>query len=158
MGRVYSWLARTRKPDVIVGFGSAFGVSGMYWLAGLEEAGCGELLSFEVNPEWAAIARVNLASLGARFSLTVGMFKDHIAEKLNHRKIGIAFIDAIHTSEFVDRQFEIVLSNLAPGGIVILDDIDFSPDMAACWQRLAQDERVASSLSIDGHIGVLETA
>lgn len=157
IGCFYACLARWRQPGVVVEFGSAFGVSGMYWLAGIEERGCGELLSFEVNTEWSRIARENLDAISDRFRLTVGTFEDHIAIRLGGRKlIDIALIDAIHTSEFVSRQFEIVMSHLRPDGIVLLDDIDFSPDMAACWKRLAGDPRVLSSFEVDGHVGVLE--
>jgi hypothetical protein len=35
-GRFMSWLAATRNPEFVVEFGTAFGVSGMYWLAGLQ--------------------------------------------------------------------------------------------------------------------------
>jgi len=156
IGCFYAWLVRAKTPSVIVGFGSAFGVSGMYWLAGIEETGVGELLSFEVNLEWATVARANMDAISDRFYLTVGTFEDHIAARLNGRKIDIALIDAIHTSEFVGKQFEIVMSHLRPQGIVLLDDIDFSPDMADCWTRLAHDPRVGSSFEVEGHVGVLE--
>src|SRR6185312_8007491 len=70
IGCFYAWLARRRMPSSIIAeFGSAFGVSGMYWLSGIEERGCGELLSFEVNLDWARLAEANLASIGDRFHL-----------------------------------------------------------------------------------------
>src|SRR6185312_1258955 len=111
----------------------------------------------EVNPEWARIAEENLWSISYRFGLTVGSFEDHIVTALGGRKIDIALIDAIHTSEFVSKQFEIVMSHLRPrGGIVLLDDIDFSPDMTECWTRLAHDPRVSAAFEVEGHVGVLE--
>lgn len=129
----------------------------MYWLAGIEQSGCGDLLSFEVNKNWAAIALKNLQEIGTRFCLTEGTFEENIASVLAGRKIGIALIDAIHTSEFVNRQFEIVLTYLEPGGIVVLDDVDFSDDMAQCWSAIANDPRVLASVAVNGHLGIIET-
>src|SRR5688500_9288390 len=37
-GDLYAWLVQQRKPATVVEFGSAFGVSGMYFCAGLEAA------------------------------------------------------------------------------------------------------------------------
>lgn len=46
--RFFAWLATTRRATTVVEFGSAFGVSGMYWLAGLKPTG-GFLYAFEPN-------------------------------------------------------------------------------------------------------------
>ena len=45
-----------RRPEIIVEFGSGFGVSGMYFAAGLEDNQSGHLYSFEINDEWADVA------------------------------------------------------------------------------------------------------
>ena len=101
MGRFFSWLVTNRRPSVIVEFGTAFGVSGMYWLFGLESNGGGTLLTFEPNDVWARIAEANLVAIGRRFELTVGTFEENIDRNLSPgERIDIAFIDAIHTSEF----------------------------------------------------------
>ena len=95
-------------------------------------------------------------AISDRFRITAGSFEDHIVAALGRRKIDIALIDAIHTSEFVSKQFEIVMSHLRWRGIVLLDDIDFSPDMAEYWTRLAHDPRVSAAFEVEGHVGVLE--
>src|SRR4029079_5422245 len=46
-GDLYAWLVAQRRPETIVEFGSGFGVSGMYFTAGLEEVRWGHLYSFE---------------------------------------------------------------------------------------------------------------
>jgi predicted O-methyltransferase YrrM len=155
-GRFYADLAR-RRPGTIVEFGAAFGTSGMYWMSGLEAAGQGRLLSFEPNEAWAAHARANIGAIGSRYILTVGTFEDNIQIVLKtQEQIDVAFVDAIHTSDFVKPQFELVMAHLAPGGIVILDDIDFSDDMASCWKELAVDHRVAASFVFNGRVGVIQ--
>jgi predicted O-methyltransferase YrrM len=154
-GAFYSWLVVERDAATVVEFGTAFGFSGMYFLGGLEQLGAGKLFTFEPNGEWRRIAQQNLARVSGRFVSVEGTFEDNLAT-LGDARIDVAFIDAIHTSAFVKPQFEIIAQRLSPGGIVLLDDITFSDDMAACWQELSSDERVAGAVELDGRIGVLE--
>jgi predicted O-methyltransferase YrrM len=159
MGNLFANLVKKRKPSVIVEFGTAFGVSGMYWIAGLEANNYGELLTFEPNKVWAEIARKNLSAIGSRFQLVIGTFEENIDLYLGHdRRIDIAFIDAIHTSEFVIPQFKLVIDRLAPNGIILLDDINFSSDMASCWDRIALDSRVKASAALSNRVGIVELA
>lgn len=95
IGRFYSWLAARRQEDVIVEFGTAFGVSGMYWLTGMST---GHLYTFEPNTDWAASAGENLRTISDRFTLTVDTFETVGPTLLAPRSVGIAFVDAIHTS------------------------------------------------------------
>jgi predicted O-methyltransferase YrrM len=156
VGRFFAWLVVERRPGVVVEFGTAFGVSGMYWLSGLEMNRAGRLLTFEPNRAWAGIARDNLTAVGSRAELTVGTFEENIDCVLGAgEKIDIAFMDAIHTSDFVVPQFQAVAARLAAGGLVLLDDIDFSDDMRSCWEVLRGDARVAASVEVD-RVGVLE--
>lgn len=149
MGELYTFLVRQRRPEVVVEFGTAFGVSGMYFLAGLEANGRGRLLTFEPNAVWAGFADANLGQISRRYELTVGTFEEHVGRVLPpDRPIDMAFIDAIHTREFVLPQLELVLRHAAPGALVILDDIDFSDNMRACWSEVAQDSRFRASVAL----------
>lgn len=157
LGQLMSHIVVTRKPRVVVEFGAAFGVSGMYWLAGLERIRSGVLLTFEPNTSWAAVARSNMAQISQRFDLTVGTFEANIAGKLaDGASIDIAFIDAIHTSEFVFRQFELIVEHAASGAVILIDDIAFSPDMASCWTQLAHDPRARASAVVAHRLGIIE--
>lgn len=156
-GRLFAWLARQRAATTIVEFGTAFGVSGMYWLAGLGSTPGGRLLTFEPNVIWADIARANLASVSDQFVLVKGTFEASVGSVLApDQRIDIAFVDAIHTSEFVLRQFDILLPKMAPGGLILFDDIDFSADMAACWNSVAQHPRVLASAAFGRRLGIVE--
>lgn len=131
---LYAHIVKSRRAGTVVEFGSAFGVSGMYFVAALEAQGHGHLYTFEVNSEWAAIARGNLAATGSRFVLTEGAFEDHAS--IVTTPIDVCLIDAIHTTAFVLPQLDIVRSKAAPGAIVLFDDIDFSADMRECWRSI----------------------
>jgi len=157
MGEFYTRLAETFKPDTVVEFGSAFGVSGMYFLAGLEMSGGGQLLTFEPNRVWADIARNNLKQISDRFKLTVGTFEENICKVMDSgQSIDLALIDAIHTSKFVLPQLEMVVKKSRPGTIILLDDINFSEDMATCWKAIATDGRFCASAELGGRVGLLE--
>lgn len=153
MGRFYSWLANQRKEHIIVEFGTAFGVSGMYWLSGI---GSGHLYTFEPNAEWAAIANENLKSISGNYTLTVDIFEAAGPKILAPKSVGIAFVDAIHTSEFVFRQLEILKPLVRPGGLIVLDDIGFSPDMATCWKTVARDPSFTASATLTPRVGIIE--
>jgi len=156
MGAFFHWLTATRRSDVIVEFGTAFGVSGMYWLSGLEANRHGRLLTFEPNVAWAEIAAQNLAAIGSRSRLTVGTFEDNIEAALGDGRIDIAFVDAIHTSDFVLRQFALLQPRMSAGGLILFDDINFSADMAAAWTAIARDPAIHASATLGRRLGIVE--
>jgi predicted O-methyltransferase YrrM len=157
MGDVFSALVRARRPRTIVEFGTAFGVSGMYFLAGLEQNEGGLLWTFEPNETWAELARQNLAAISPRHRLTIGTFEQQVEGCLGaDERIDLAFIDAIHTSAFVLPQLELVLARTSPDALVILDDIHFSSEMRACWEQVALDARFRASLALGQRVGLLE--
>lgn len=159
MGNVYSWLVQTWQPEVIVEFGTAFGVSGMYFLAGLEANGKGKLLTFEPNETWRRMAVDCLEQIGTRFVSTAGTFEAMVDTVLPAgERIDMAFIDAIHTSAFVMPQLERVVARCSDHALVILDDINFSDDMQACWSRVSRDARFVSSVALGQRVGILEYA
>ncbi len=159
MGALYTSLVQALRPHVVVEFGTAFGVSGMYFLAGLEANQHGRLLTFEPNEVWRNAALRNLARIGDRFDSVLGTFEDRIDAVLPEgQRIDLAFIDAIHTPEFVQPQLELVVSRSADGAVIVIDDINFSGEMRACWQRIAEDGRFVSSAALGERVGILERA
>lgn len=159
MGALYTSLVQALRPHVVVEFGTAFGVSGMYFLAGLEANQHGRLLTFEPNEVWRRAALGNLARIGDRFESVLGTFEEHIDTVLpQDQRIDLAFIDAIHTPAFVLPQLELVFERSAEGAVIIIDDINFSGEMRACWQRIAEDRRFASSAALGERVGILERA
>lgn len=156
-GAFFAWLVERSGAQTILEFGTAFGASGSYWLAGIEANGSGHLLTFEPNVIWAQIAVRNLAAVSSRFTLTQDMFENHVARlQAAGTQVDIAFIDAIHTRAFVESQLALVRTIAAPGALILLDDIDFSEDMAACWQALSQSGQFAAVYRLGARLGVLE--
>jgi predicted O-methyltransferase YrrM len=158
MGRLFAWLATERRPELLVEVGTAFGVSAMYWGTGLQHAGRGKLVTFDPNPVWHRIAAEHLAAFGDVVQPVLGTFEDNFHTTLGDRAIGLAFVDAIHTSAFVDAQVDMLLPHMESGALLVLDDITFSDDMRACWQRWGSDARVRASVAVDDRVGLLELA
>lgn len=157
VGNLYTFLIQERKPQIIVEFGTAFGVSGMFFLAGINENRKGKLLTFEPNRVWAKIARENLSQICDRFELIEGTFEENIDKVLQRDQlIDFAFIDAIHTKEFVIPQLDMVVARSSDGAIIILDDINFSESMRECWSIVSNDDRFTSSAALGDRVGILE--
>jgi predicted O-methyltransferase YrrM len=157
IGRIYTYLVQSIKPDIIVEFGTAFGVSGMYFLAGIKSNKKGQLLTFDPNTIWIKLAKENLSQISNQFILTNGTFEDNVDSVLSEDNyIDIAFIDAIHTKEFVLPQLEIVISKSRKGTIIILDDINFSVEMSQFWEEVSVDQRFISSMKLNDRVGFLE--
>jgi predicted O-methyltransferase YrrM len=156
IGDLFAWLMTQRKPKTVVEFGSAFGVSGMYFLSGLHGSH-GHLFSYEINPVWADFARQNMAAMSDQFTLTLGAFEDHVG-KLT-APIDVAFIDGIHTSDFIHRQYEIIRPLASPGALLMFDDIDFpSGDMQRGWEEIWAKTEVTAACEINDHVGIIELA
>lgn len=155
MARFFSWLAENRNPDLIVEVGTAFGISAMYWAHGLRASG-GRLLTFDPNPKWHKLAVDHLSVFGPKVSAVLGTFEDNIEVTAGDTPIDIAFVDAIHTQKFVSAQIELLIPRMKDGGLILMDDITFSDDMADCWSAWARDHRIKSSAAINGRVGLME--
>jgi predicted O-methyltransferase YrrM len=153
MGRFMSWLAGARNAQIVVEFGTAFGVSGMYWLAGLQ---AGHLFTFEPNAQWAELARPNLAAISDAFTLTNETFEEAAGSVLQPGTVDVAFVDAIHTSEFVLRQYDVLKPYMCEHGLILFDDINFSPDMAGCWDAISREPGIRASTNLDRRVGIIE--
>ncbi len=157
MGNLFTHLVQRKRAENVIEFGTAFGVSGMYFLAGLKANNFGQLLTFDPNDVWAQLANENLKQMGHPYQLTIGTFEENIEKVLPVGQfIDVAFIDAIHTQEFVLPQLEIVLKYSKPGTVIIFDDINFSADMEECWIKVSRDSRFCSSVTVGDRVGIVE--
>lgn len=96
-----------------------------------------------------------MAAISNDFDPTIGAFEDHVESKLQGCPVDIAFIDAIHTSDLVERQVGIILKIMRLGRIIVLDDVNFSADMMKCWVRLAEAPFVRAGVAFGERLGIL---
>jgi predicted O-methyltransferase YrrM len=150
-GDLYAYLVAERDPQIVVEFGSAFGVSGMYFATGLQQ---GRLYSFEINPDWADIAERNIKTITDRFSLIRGAFEDHVDDI--PAPVDIALVDGIHEYDFVMKQWEILKARMSPGGLVLFDDITYCAGMREAWREIRADSIVTDSVALWHRLGIVE--
>lgn len=156
-GGVYSYLVREMRPGIVLEIGTAFGVSGMYFLSGLELNGHGKLITFEPNEDWRSAAISNLSKISDRYTSILGTFE----EKYSHvndlgKAVDIAFVDGIHEPSVVVNQINKISEICSRNALIIVDDIFFSDNMRKCWKVLARDSRFRLSAQLDRRVGVLE--
>lgn len=156
IGVFLAHLARQVRPRLVVEIGTAFGVSGMYWVSALEETGAGEFVTFEPNVAWRQIAEQNIGAISSRARLIAGTFEDGIpAAGIAAGSIDILSIDAIHTPEAVAGQLRIAEPLLSEKAIVLVDDIRFSREMYEYWRVVSGTPGVESSLEIESRVGAI---
>ncbi|MBW8726620.1 MAG: class I SAM-dependent methyltransferase [Inquilinus limosus] len=156
-GRVYVQLVRGFRPWTVVEIGTAFGVSGMYWLAGLSANRRGRLVTFDPNRQWQEIARANLAAISPRFTAVAETFEAGFAATgIRFDRPGIAFIDGIHVGDIVKAQAELLLARIASPWILVFDDIRFNDGMYRCFREIEQAAGVVSAVEIESRVGILE--
>src|SRR3954470_8246518 len=151
IGRFFTWLASMRRNPQIVEIGTAFGISGMYWLAGI---GQGHLYTFDPNPDWGSIARENLHRVSTNFTLAVDTFENAGPRLVESASVDIAFIDAIHMPEVVQRQFDMLKPAMKSSALVLFDDICFSEGMRTCWSEIASSPHVTASATLGRRTGI----
>lgn len=69
-------------------------------------------------------------------------------------KLDVAYVDANHTYEATMRYVNYLLPRMTEKGIIVLDDIHYSPGMEQAWNDLKNDARVTTSMDLY-HIGIL---
>lgn len=157
LGSWFTHLTKLRRPRLIVEIGTAFGVSGMYWLAGLEENNKGTLVTFEANALWQRIAVKNLDLVSSRYKSISGPFEQNVQTTLEGREaVDILFVDAVHTDKAVTSQLALIKPYLSMGALIVLDDINSSAEMYRCWRGLSAEYGASASLEINGRLGVIE--
>lgn len=150
-------LVRELAPLSCIELGTGMGISTAYQAAGLELNGGGKLTSLEGARAWATIAQDGLSELGLsrRAEVRVGPIDDLLHEALEEiSPVDYAFLDADHSEDATVRHFDALSLHLAPGSLVLLDDISFSRGMWRAWKTIRCRERVAQGLSL-GRMGVL---
>lgn len=128
-GRVLQLLTRLKAPRLAVEIGTYFGYSAVHIARGLPEGG--RLISLELDPALAELARVNLARAGLadRVRIEVGSAASALA-RCEPGSVDLIFIDADKVS-YPD-YLKLCFPLLASGGLLIADDAfasgDFSPE------------------------------
>jgi predicted O-methyltransferase YrrM len=134
------------KP-MIIELGTSFGISTMYMAASCRDA---MLTTIEGSCAIADIARQNIIEAGLEnIKVINGSFDDIIPELISAGvKPGLIFIDGNHRKEPVIRYFNQFAQFSDSKTVIIIDDINYSKEMAEAWKEVKLNKKVAVSVDI----------
>jgi len=145
-GILLSNLAREFGKNLIVEFGTSFGISTMYLASGTEDA---QVITMEGSSAVAEIASCNFTESGfANIRLLTGSFEESLDKILNMgTSPGLVFIDGNHRKGPVLDYFDKIAKIADPETVVIIDDINYSHGMAEAWHLIKKHDKV--SITVD---------
>lgn len=143
-------LIRTMKPGSCLELGTCLGISGSYIGAALRMNGAGALVTVEGAEALAVRAKENFTTLGFTNIVTVtGRFQDTLEAVIESSgPFNAVFIDGHHDGAATLRYFETILPALAPGAIVVFDDIGWSMEMHEAWKMLRSHRSVSCAIDL----------
>ena len=130
-------LAAHVNGKTILEMGTAFGTTSLAMHFAAHKS---RIITLEGVPEIAAIAEEHFQKCEAEnVILKTGRFSETLPQVVAEEKdLGLVFIDGHHSRKPTLDYLEMILPVLSEKAIVVLDDIYYSRDMAACWQELLQ--------------------
>lgn len=126
-GTLLYMLARSSGARTIIEFGTSFGISTLYLAAALRDNGGGHLITTEFEPSKVMRAKANLKA-GGLIDL-VEIREGDALQKLSDdlpETIDLLLLDG--AKALYPEILSLVESRLRPGGLVIADNADFSPE------------------------------
>ncbi len=134
------------KPSKIVELGTSLGL-GTICLASQPDS---RVYTFEANNPIADLAEANFKRIGLKnIDLIRGPIDQTLPDFVSRQNaIDMAFIDANHTKDALLRYFNWLLPLMKSGGLLVVDDIRWSPGMYSGWKQLTARKEVALSLDL----------
>jgi len=145
-GELFNRLILYFKPESVIELGTHLGVSGLYFLQDTATT----LYTFEGCQETQGIAKETLMKFGSRAQFYKGKFEDELPSALsNLGHVSFAYVDGNHTYDGTLWNFNTIKEYSTQDTVIILDDINWSPDMKKAWEEITLDPEV--SLSVNCH-------
>ena len=164
-GRLLSSIVRFCRPSSCLELGTAYGMSARFILGTQPQARTLHLTTIEGDPQTHALVS---SQLRARYATAVdcrlGWTRDVLPEVAKSiSPIDFVFHDAGHTLEDYVRDFSLMVDSLAPGAVVLIDDIRWEDarfyegptNTYRGWQAVAEHPRIRAAVEIDGSMGIV---
>jgi predicted O-methyltransferase YrrM len=132
VGRLLYILARSRRPEIVVEFGTSYGISGIHLAAALRDAGRGRLITTEFDAIKAGRAQENFrtAGLADLIEIRIGDAFETLASGIDGG-IDVLLLDGWKPLYLPMLKF--LEPRLAPGALIIADDLAIAPDALASY-------------------------
>ncbi len=156
-GRMLAILARAVGARRVLEFGTLGGYSTLWLARAVPEDGA--IVTFELVPEYAAVARASLdsAGVGGRVDIRVGAALDLLPSLEAEEPFDLVFIDADKQNGWT--YFEASLAHTRKGSLIIVDNVVRAGQLAeegstdarvigsrTLVERVAQDDRVDATV------------
>lgn len=143
------------KPKRILEIGSAYGVSALYIIAGMQSDER-YLTCIEVSNYYFGYLTKMLEPFQDECELIRGdaLVKTGEEKFLKGPKFDLVFVDGSHQKEFNIGLFAHLVQIVSVGGIIIFDDIHWSQEMSEMWRQVSAHHRVFHSVDF-GSFGVI---
>lgn len=130
----------------ILELGTSMGIASLY-LSKVEES---NVITFEGNPAMISIAQTNFEYFHkSNIELIEGNIDQTLPDYLqNPAKIDFALIDANHRYEPTISYFNQIARRMSDHGIIVVDDIYYSEEMARAWNEIRKHDLVYGSVDL----------
>jgi len=160
-GRLLSSIVRFCRPAECLELGTAYGMSTRFILG---TKPCLHLTTIEGHqPTHARTSSELIARYGSAVDCRLGFTADVLPELApSIAPIDFMFHDAAHTEQDYIRDFSLIVDSLAPGAVILIDDIRWEDprfhkgpaNTYRGWQAIAGHSRVRHAVEVDESIGM----
>lgn len=151
-GRLLAAAVGTFQPKQVLEIGTAYGVSAAFMLATTPD------VTVTTVETWEPMKSLSRERLERFYPGRVRCVHEPIEEWLpgSDARFDMVFHDGWHSGDAYRRDFNTLLPTIAPGGLVVLDDITWTDDDAyGAWQEIAALPNVKVAAELDREIGLL---
>jgi hypothetical protein len=144
-------LVRGLQPRSCLELGTCVGISASYQAAALELNGQGQLLTLEGAPELARLAESHLQEIGLphRAAVVQGLFQETLTSVLQESQhFDFVYIDGHHQENATWDYYQSISPHIGDGGVLVFDDVDWSPGMERVWKRIRQDDSLTAAIDM----------
>jgi predicted O-methyltransferase YrrM len=148
--RILYALVAEYQPALALELGTSVGVSAGYQGGALLADG-GRLVSIEGAPEIAAVAQRTIDALGLHdvVDIVMGRFGDLLPPFLEKADpLGYVFVDGHHDEHATQEYHRLIKPHLAPGAVLVYDDIHWSPGMERAWAAISSDPELCVTVDL----------
>jgi len=132
-------LIREKRPEKIIELGTLCGLSSLYMAYASPASVIHTIEGAESVAEIASLTFNKFNVTGQVFQ-HIGRFQDILPDLLKHEgTIDCALIDGHHDGEATVRYYQLLREYLQEGGLIIFDDIRWSPGMLNAWMDIISD-------------------
>ncbi|PKQ67239.1 O-methyltransferase [Raineya orbicola] len=136
------------QPQIVLDLGTSLGITTAYLAKAMPLQA--KIYTFEGAENLAQLAQKHFKMLHLQ---NIEVIKGNIDETLPKvlsqiEKVDFAFVDANHLYEPTIRYFEEILTKCHENSVIVFDDIYWSEEMKAAWEKIYADTRVGISIDL----------